>query len=319
MNVVWKNDAKRRSYRLQLIACVSVLAILACWAVLSKDRPETGRRGDDGRSRYQAPSGRGLYGTETVEAEVRSAFSHIRVKKEGSILSLVFVRDNGVEAVETMVDLRNPHHLLIPYTQSMFASYLFKTKQQRVLIVGLGGGAMVHFLEHHAPQLKVDVLEIDPAVVKIADEYFQTRSSENVKIITADGFKYLEETKQRYDVIYMDAFLKPSAETDGTGMPLRMKTIRFFKGIQKKLAPDGLVVFNLNVHRTTANDLNTIRGAFPQVYVFPAPPRSGNLVAVASLVKARQTASALMPRASELDRSFQANFSFQQMVKDMVR
>jgi spermidine synthase len=177
---------------------------------------------------------------------------------------------------------------------------------------------MIHFLKHHDPQVRVDAVEIDPAIVKIADEYFDTRSGENVAIITADGFEYLKTTKQRYDVNYMDAFLKPSADTDGTGVPLRLKTIRFFKSIQEKLNPRGLVVFNLNLHRTTRNDLNTIRNAFAQVYVFRVPPTE-NLVVVASLVEGKEKASSLKLRAAELDRSFQAGFSFQQMVKNMVR
>lgn len=338
MNVFWTRDGKRRSYRLHVIVLVpalTLLALLACWPLLFDGSPQRDRPAGGGRSGHrnspapgpdaygpfsgiQALSGRTSYGEGALEFEVKSAFSHIRVRKQGSVRSLLFVRDRGEEVVETALDLRNPHHLLVPYTQSMFASYLFSSKQERVLIVGLGGGAMIHFLKHHDPQLQVDVLEIDPVIVKIADEYFQTRSGKNVKIITADAFEYLKNTQRRYDVIYMDAFLKPSADTDSTGVPLRLKTIRFFQSIQEKLNPQGLVVFNLNIHGTTRNDLNTIRNAFPRVYVFRVP-HSENLVVVASLVKAKAKASALKLRAAELDRSFQADFSFQEMLKKMVR
>ena len=64
-------------------------------------------------------------------------------------------------------------------------------------------------------------------VVQVADRYFDIRSKDNVKIITTDGVQYLEQTKNRYDVIYMDAFLRPSADTDPTGTPLAMKTKSF--------------------------------------------------------------------------------------------
>jgi len=43
----------------------------------------------------------------------------------------------------------------------MFSSYLFLPRPEHVLIVGLGGGSMVRFLEHHEPDLKIDVVEID--------------------------------------------------------------------------------------------------------------------------------------------------------------
>ena len=86
-------------------------------------------------------------------------------------------------------------------------------------------------------------------VVKLAADMFGTKPSENVKIVTADGFKFIAAAKdQTYDVIYMDAFLKPSADTDGTGAPLALRTQQFYKQLQEKLKPGGVVAFNLNPH-----------------------------------------------------------------------
>ena len=76
----------------------------------------------------------------------------------------------------------SPHHMVLPYSRTMFVSYLFTPEHKRAAIVGLGCGAMIHFLKHHAPNLKLDVVEIDPLVIRVADEYFQVRSEGNVKI-----------------------------------------------------------------------------------------------------------------------------------------
>ena len=138
-----------------------------------------------------------------------------------------------------------------------------------MLIVGLGGGAMVHFYEHYDPEVKVDAVEIDEKVVELADKYFDVRTRKNTKIITEDAFKYFEADQTRYDVIYMDAFLKPSEETDATGQPLRLKTIEFYKGLGEHLTPEGIVVINLNIHQGTNDDLATIRNAYPQAYTVP--------------------------------------------------
>jgi spermidine synthase len=269
-----------------------------------------------GEGRGAAP-GRGARGAVSVELDVTSKFSHIRVKRQGSIYALVFVRDNGEEAIETEVNLKKPYDLLVPYTRFMFASYLFRPEQQRVLIVGLGGGAMVHFLKHYDADLRVDVVEIDPEVVQIAERYFGVRSEGKVKIITADGLDYLEKTETRYDVIYMDAFLKPAADTDSTGLPLGMKTRQFYKGLQDRLMPEGLVVFNLNRCQSTDADVEAIRSAFPQVYVFRAP--LGNVVVVASTAAARTPVSELRARAKEADQRFKATFSFSEMVTHLAR
>jgi len=246
-----------------------------------------------------------------VELDVRSEYSHIRVRRRGSVRTLVFVRDNGMEAIESQVDLRRPAELLVAYTRTMFASYLFQPHPEKVLIVGLGGGAMVHFLRRHDPQVHIDAVEIDPVVVKIAKDYFHIQPGEKLDVITADGLDYLKTTQTRYDVIYLDAFLKPSTETDQTGIPLRLKTIRFYQMVQQKLRPDGVVVINLNQHPRLRQDIKTVQQAFGQVYAL----RVGlaNVVLVCVPGNERLSRAQLRVRAVQLDRRFQTGTLFRQI------
>jgi spermidine synthase len=225
---------------------------------------------------------------------------------------MAFVRDMGEEVTETRVNTSKPHELIEPYARFMFTSYLFRPQPERVLIVGLGGGAMVHFLQHYDPALKVDVVEIDPAVVKLAQQHFGVRPTENVKLITADGLEYLQKTEVHYDVIYIDAFLKPTRDTDATGVPLRLKTEQFYKTLQQRLTPGGVVVFNLNRSKSTDTDISFIRTAFRQTYLFRV--NAGNTIAVASLAETQETPAALQARVRELDRRFKAGFSFQYLL-----
>ncbi|MBM3996023.1 MAG: methyltransferase domain-containing protein, partial [Planctomycetes bacterium] len=165
------------------------------------------------------------FGDERLVYEARSKYSHIKITRNGTVYTMWFVRDNRDEVIESQVNLKSPHDLLISYTKYMFLSYAFRPKQEKVLIVGLGGGSMVHFLKAYDSNCKVDVVEIDPEVVKIADRYFGVKTAGNVRIITQDAFDLLSNTDQKYDVIYMDAFLKPDAKTDETGTPLKLKTL----------------------------------------------------------------------------------------------
>ncbi len=268
--------------------------------------------------RTEAQGTFGSLGLGVTELELKSEFSQIVVRKRGNIRSLIFVHDDGLEALESELDLGRPHRLLLPYTRYMFASYLFRPKPERVLIVGLGGGSMVHFLKHHDPDLRVDVVEIDPVVVKIAEVYFGVSSGGKVRILVRDASKYLTTSKERYDVIYMDAFLKPSGKTDISGVPLRLKTVQFFKSVQKRLKPGGVVVFNVHVYDDTKETVATIRSAFPQVYVFEVSHRR-SLVVVGSLAKQREKRSALRLTAKQIDRRFRADFSFPSLLKDLSR
>jgi len=253
-----------------------------------------------------------------LELDTRSEYSHIRILRRNNVRTLIFVRDSGEEAYESQVDLDRPYELHFAYLRDMFASYFFRPKPERVLIVGLGGGSMVHFLRRYDPGVRVDAIEIDPVVVDIAKKYFGVRADDKVKILTGDGIKYLQTTESRYDVIYMDAFLKPSGQTDNTGAPLRLRTLDFYRDVQKRLNPKGLVVINLNPHPDIDEDLRTIRAAFRHVYVFHLPNLQGKVV-VGSIAPEREEWATLRRRAPELDRRFGMRSFFQSIFRHLER
>jgi spermidine synthase len=247
-----------------------------------------------------------------IEHEVKSTYSHIRIRRSGSIRTMIFVRDNGEEAYESQMNLKSPHLLRFSYLQHMFTSYLIQPEQKKVLIVGLGGGSMVHFLQKHDPQCEVDAVEIDPVVVQLAERYFALKRSKNVRLLVADAFDYFAKNETKYDVIYMDAFLKPSESTDDTGVPLRLRTLDFYKQLQSRLNDGGSVVFNINPHPDMKADLATIAEAFPQAYVFSLPNSEG-VVAIGSMQPTRMKPEELRASGREMDRRFQSGFSFEKL------
>lgn len=261
--------------------------------------------------------GSDLRGNGPVEHDVRSEFSHIRIRRLENVRTLLFVNEAGREVVESRVDLDRPDRLAVAYTQYMFSSYLLAPEQRRALIVGLGGGGMVHFLKRRDRDLRLDVVEIDPVIVRLADEYFDLRTEGNVRIINQDALKLLEEGGEPYDVIYMDAFLGASDATDDSGVPLHLKTAEFFDLVQSRLTPGGVIVFNLHRHRNHREDLAAIRASFSQVYVFNVPS-SGNVIVAACMHDARLTPQALRERAAELDRQFGEGISFADVLTGMV-
>jgi spermidine synthase len=249
-----------------------------------------------------------------LEFDKQGEFSHVRIRRDGNLRSMLFVRDTGEEAVESRINLDKPYLLQFEYLEHLFTSYLFRHPQQDVLIVGLGGGGMIHFLRHADPGVRIDAVEIDPLVVKLADEYFGVRSGENVNIVTADGLKFIAESEKQYDVIYLDAFLKPSADTDATGVPLNLRTQQFYKQLQTKLKPGGVAAFNINPHPQMGDDVRAIAEAFAQAYEFQLPRNQG-LVVIASTVLERATRPELIRRAAELDRTFDNTISFRDMAR----
>jgi spermidine synthase len=255
-------------------------------------------------------------GLGTLELDFTSDYSRIKVTRRGDVRTLWFVRDSGEEVIESVVDLHKPHDLMVEYTRFMFLSYLFAPWPERVLIVGLGGGSMVHFLAHYDPAVKVDAVEIDPAVISIADQYFNVRTGGNVTVLHRDAFDYLSATEKKYDVIFMDAFLKPKDDTDATGAPLRLKTIQFYRDLQKNLTPTGVASFNLNPHPGLDEDLGALRAAFAQIYVFRLS--RGGVVVVGSQAARRIGKATLLDNAAVLTERFRTSYSFRKMAEQLV-
>jgi spermidine synthase len=249
-----------------------------------------------------------------LEHEEQSAFSRIRVRRDGDVRALTFVRDNGQEAVQSRINLTAPQTLVSPYAHSMFAGYLYQTEPRRVLIVGLGGGAMVRFLTHHEPRVEIDAVEIDPVVVRLADEYFGVRSGGNVRVHTADAVAFVESTANRYDLILMDAFLRPSSETDTTGVPTRLKTLEFLGRLKRTLAPGGVVAFNVNEHDRMADDIAAVTTVFGHVAIYRSPPSDNKVVITTE--GPMPTDDEVRGRVGALDARFAGALSFADILRN---
>ena len=234
--------------------------------------------------------------------EFSSVYSKILIQDEGSVRSLYFVRDSGEIVLETAIDLQKKESLQVPYTKGMFVSHAFIPKIESSLLIGLGGGAMIHFIDHHWPDQKMIAVDIDPVIVDIAKNYFAVPNNEKIALYAEDGFVFIKKAKKNnitYNVIYMDAFLKPSSDTDSTGVPLRLKTLAFYDELQSILKPNGIVVFNINYHKDINTDLEHILESFEQVWKLAVPDR-GNIIVVATTNKTDRTT--LSNRATQIDK-----------------
>uniref|UniRef100_A0A0K2TBZ8 Methyltransferase like 13 [Latimeria chalumnae] n=1 Tax=Lepeophtheirus salmonis TaxID=72036 RepID=A0A0K2TBZ8_LEPSM len=113
------------------------------------------------------------------------------------------------------------------------------------LIVGLGGGALASHVSNSFSKLKVDVVELDPAISRVAQDHFEFRENERLKVINDDGIHYINGLSPSvYDVIMLDVDNKDRA----LGMscpPKPFIEIDFMNNIKKSLRDNGMLVLNL--------------------------------------------------------------------------
>lgn len=112
-----------------------------------------------------------------------------------------------------------------------------------VLVVGLGGGVLCQFLKRFYPGVNVTAVEIDPAVVKVAKEYFGLRESKSMKVVVADGLKVVGRNK--YDVIMFDVDGKELGSAMSSP-PAQFLEDRVLKSVKKSIGDAGKKAKDIN-------------------------------------------------------------------------
>ena len=135
----------------------------------------------------------------------------------------------------------------------------------------LGGAAYSYpkdFLSQYSTA-RMDVVEIDPGVTQLARQYFGLRDDPRLRIYDEDGRIFLNNTEEKYDVIFGDAFSSFYA------LPFHLTTR---EAVQKKydiLNDGGVVVVNIistlegKGSKFLQAEYKTYQSIFPQVYLFP--------------------------------------------------
>ncbi|MDE2998800.1 MAG: fused MFS/spermidine synthase [Gemmatimonadota bacterium] len=206
-----------------------------------------------------------------------SLYNHIVVSEDDEARYLRF----GYGAKQSALTLGNPASLRVPYTAYLALGMAF-TDPEHALMIGLAGGSVARFIRSACPDVVLDVVELDPAVVRVAKRYFGVDEDGGLRIHVDDGRMFVKRTTDRYDWVVLDAFHADS-------MPHHMATAEFFDEVKGILTPRGVVTVNvapLGPGVLYLSIIRTLTRVFPQVYLFQVPERS-NIVAVATLDGAR--------------------------------
>ena len=120
---------------------------------------------------------------------------------------------------------------------------------QNILILGLGGGSVVKTLrEDFKYPHKITAIDIDPVVLKIADEEFGVREGKNLTIICADAYAYISQNQELFDLIILDLFID-------TSVPHCFYEIFFWQKIINAVQSKGTILFNASLNSLTQQTL----------------------------------------------------------------
>ena len=162
-----------------------------------------------------------------------SPYQQVRVREND--LWRFLILDRTFHAVMWKVD---PIPLYLPYSQLMVAALALPSEPKRALILGHGGGSIAKWLAQYWPELELDIVEVDPSVVRAAERYFGYQEAERHHVIVKDARLFLRNTTTQYDVIWVDVFARHM-------IPFHLTTKEFFGELLAHTGSDGVVTVNL--------------------------------------------------------------------------
>ena len=110
---------------------------------------------------------------------------------------------------------------------------------ERVLLLGVGGGAAIHLLRHWCPGVKVVGVELNPVHLQLAKRFFGLRQRD-VELVCGDARAYVENHRGRpFDLVIEDLF-------GGNGAPDRSFAAdrQWCNQLDRLVSGDGALVIN---------------------------------------------------------------------------
>ena len=193
----------------------------------------------------------------------------------------------------------HPHSVLTGGYWDLFLLLpkLLDRPARSMLVIGDGGGTIPRAYGRFYPGVRIDGVELDPAVTAAARRFLGLADNPRLHTITADGRLYLEKTSKRYDLIAVDAYRQPY-------VPYQLTTREFFQIVRSHLGRDGIVALNVAAtpydRQLTRALGSTLASVFPQVWRISALRFNDLVIAVQKPLTRKQLIHRLRGAAPSL-------------------
>jgi spermidine synthase len=252
MNLLMAAVLWLRMSRKQIAAAVAAATLLAFLLLIEvAPRMESQAQAQEWRGFHLLASRDSIYGNLTVIATGNNSSLY----ENGLILASTPDESAAEESV---------HYALLEHPAP-----------KRVLLIGGGAGGGVPQALKHPTVERIDLVELDPALIRMARDYLPADSAPldpRVHLHYADGRVYLNATRENFDVIIV------SLPDPQTAQLNRFYTAEFFRAAHDHLAPGGLLALQLrSSEEAISPDLaeflrcinRTLHEVFPSVVAIP--------------------------------------------------
>lgn len=193
--------------------------------------------------------------TSKVIDQEMSLYRNIVVSEGDGYRCMTFGRFSGRQSC---IHLTDPQELVLRYTQGLLSVLYVQPKPQRILVIGLGGGMLPMAFRRLYPNARIDAVDLDPSVIRIAKKYFGFTPDDHLHAYADDGRMFVRKQGRagvRYDAIVIDAF-------DKDYIPEHMLSVEFLAQVKTIMAPHGVLAANTFQGALTPYESATYQAVF---------------------------------------------------------
>ena len=243
--------------------------------------------------------------------EKETQYFNIRVEKDDAgRRHLVFLPRKGSQSI---FDPKQPDKIISNFMRNAFLALPALGKPPgKVLFIGLGGGIMPTYIRKHYPDTQIDIVEIDKEIPKIAENYFNFKPDSKMNIYIMDGRVYVNKSKEKYDIIFMDVY-------NADNIPFQFTTLEFFRKIKKLLSTEGVFavnIANLGNEGFISAELNTIYNVFKNCFVLVCKGKT-NYVPIA-LANNKITLADIARNSILFNKQKKYKINFEELLKSII-
>jgi spermidine synthase len=147
---------------------------------------------------------------------------------------------NNTAGVQSLIDRNNPTTLVVPYLKAFDAAITTIATPTRTLLIGAGAYTYPAHAAATYPSMAMDIVEIDSALIDIAQKYFAYQKADTHRAIMRDGRQHIADTAAGvYDAIFLDVF------ASDLSIPHHLTTIETTELLRDRLSTTGVIAVNL--------------------------------------------------------------------------
>ncbi|MHC4398183.1 MAG: fused MFS/spermidine synthase [Planctomycetota bacterium] len=240
---------------------------------------------------------------DDLSTRIQHADRRIATKASSPYGSLIVTESSGqYNFLHNGVPLFSTHNVE-EVEETVHFAMAQRPEARRVLLISGGvSGTAKEILKYGDPAENlplVDYVEVDPLILRMAEKpspdddeplralrqfLFDSLDDRRIRVIHADGRRFVRQTERRYDVVLVDV---PDPSTSQLN---RFYTREFFGEVGRRLARDGVLSISLGTYanrvspqlaRLIAVAHRTLREQFEHVLIIPAE-RTGRIFYLAS-------------------------------------